>query len=248
MCVVNGDTVQVWLVGSDQPDTVVADLTAVLDDEERRRADAMTRAVDRRRYVVAHGATRMIVGRELGAPPEEIRWQRGPQGKPALAGPWTGLEVNLSHSGDLNAVAVTVGRRVGVDVQQVLPALDTATLATRFFPQAEARLVVDATDPDERALRFGRLWSRKEACVKACGGTLTRGLALPVDGPPDLVVPQPVGDLPGPFRVQDVEAPPGFCAAVALEGAQRYRVTCHHWLMPPPAPWGAGPARPSWSG
>jgi 4'-phosphopantetheinyl transferase len=239
VCVVNGDTVQVWLVHSDQPDTVVDALRAVLDDEERHRAQTMARPVDRRRYVVAHGAARMIVGRELGAPPAEIRWQRGPQGKPALAGSWTGLEVNLSHSGDLNAVAVTIGRRVGVDVQQMLPTLDTATMATRFFPPAEAQFVVAAADPGERALRFGRLWSRKEACVKACGGTLARGLSLPVDGSPDLVVEQPVGEFPGPFRVRDVPAPDGFCAAVALEGAAEYRVTCHHWVMPSPAPWAA---------
>jgi 4'-phosphopantetheinyl transferase len=242
MCVVNGDTVQVWLVRSDQPDTVVADLAAVLDDEERHRAETMARPVDRRRYVVAHGAARMIVGRELGAPPAEIRWQRGPQGKPALAGSWTGLEVNLSHSGDLNAVAVTTGRRVGVDVQQLLPTLDTAAMATRFFPPAEAHLVAAAADPDERAVRFGRLWCRKEACVKACGGTLARGLSLPVDGPPDLVVERPVGEFPGPFRVRDVPAPDGFRAAVALEGAGPYRVTCHQWVMAPPAPGDAGPS------
>jgi 4'-phosphopantetheinyl transferase len=234
MCVVNGDTVQVWLIDSDQPDTVVDALTAVLDDEERRRAQAMVRPVDVRRYVVAHGAARRIVGRALGAPPRELRWQRGPHGKPALAGAWTGLETNLSHSGDLNAVAVTAGRRVGVDVQQVLPALDTATMATRYFPAAEAHFVRAAADPKERALRFARLWCRKEACVKACGGTLVRGLRLPVlelldDTSDGGVVDGSVGEFPGPFRVHDLAAPPGFHAAVAVEGAGAYRVTCHRW-------------------
>jgi 4'-phosphopantetheinyl transferase len=225
---VTDEVAQVWLIHSDQPDAVLADLLAVLDDDERARADAIGRPDDRRRFVVAHGVARTIVGQTLGAPPAEIRWRRGRHGKPALAGAWTGVEVNLSHSGDLNALAVTTGRRGGIDVQQLLPRMD-AKMAARFVPPAEARLVAAAGDANDRALRFGRLWARKEACVKACGGTLARGLSLPVDGDGDLLVEGSVGVLPGPFRVRDLAAPAGFCAAVALEGAEEYRVTRHWW-------------------
>jgi 4'-phosphopantetheinyl transferase len=226
---VNGDTVRVWLFRSDQPDTVLADLFNVLDDDERGRAQAMTRDDDRRRFVVAHGATRVIIGRRLGAPADQIRWQRGPHGKPELCGRWTGVQVNLSHSGDLNVLAVTDRRRVGVDVQKLLPDLDPVAMAARFFPPMEARFVAAAGDGDGRADRFGRLWTRKEACLKACGGTLAQGLALPVQGSGDIIVSHPGGALPGPFVVRDVAVPAGFRASVALEGTGGYRLVCRWW-------------------
>jgi 4'-phosphopantetheinyl transferase len=223
------DAVQVWLIRSDQPVAVLDELAAVLDDEERARADMLRRAADRRRFVVAHGAARMIVGRLLGAPADQIRWRRGPHGKPELCGAWTGAQVNLSHSGDLNALAITESRRVGVDVQQVLHTVDPCAMAARFFPSAEARFVAEAMDPIDRARRFGRLWTRKEACVKACGSTLAKGLPMAAQGRSDVVLGRPSSALPGPFRVRDVRAPAGFCASVALEGAGAYRVERHWW-------------------
>jgi 4'-phosphopantetheinyl transferase len=226
---VTGDTVRVWLIRSDQPDTVVADLFNVLDDDERGRADALARDNDRRRFVVGHGAARLIVGRHLGAPAEQIRWRHGQHGKPELCGRWTGAQVNLSHSGDLNALAVTERRRVGVDVQQLVSNLDPTAMAARFFPPAEARFVAAAGNRDGCAGRFGRLWTRKEACVKACGGMLAQGLSLPVQGFGDVIVENPGGALPGPFLVRNVPVPAGFCASVALEGTGAYRLVRRWW-------------------
>ena len=111
---------------------------ALLDDEERRRHASIVHAIDRRRFVVAHAVTRRIVGAALGAPPHELRWTHNPNGKPSLAGPYTGVEVNLSHSGDLVMVAVSARRPVGVDLQRVVPTLDCAAMARRFYPPAEA--------------------------------------------------------------------------------------------------------------
>jgi 4'-phosphopantetheinyl transferase len=228
-----GETVSVWFFRCDEPDTAVADLTAVLDDCEIQRAETFRCDVDRRRFVVAHGVTRLIVGRHLDVPAGRIRWGRGPNGKPELSGPSPGVQVNLSHSGDLNAVAISASRRVGIDVQQLVQHLDAAAMATRFFCAAEAQYVASTGDPESRAVRFARLWTRKEACVKAAGATLVQGLRLPVFGlrpeEADVVVAHPDGPLPGPFRVSDVVAPPGFLAAVALEGTDQYHVVRRWW-------------------
>jgi 4'-phosphopantetheinyl transferase len=177
------DTVQVWLVQDQRSPSVPADLLAVLDAAERLRADACRSADARRRFVLAHGAVRHIVAARLGVPPAEIRWRYGPHGKPELAGRWTGAQVNLSHSGELAVVALTPSRRVGVDIQRVLPHLDGAAMAHRYFPPQEAALVRAAPGPDVRADRFARLWARKEALVKAHGGRLTQGLRIPVTAP-----------------------------------------------------------------
>ncbi|WP_371483639.1 4'-phosphopantetheinyl transferase superfamily protein [Kitasatospora sp. NBC_00315] len=226
------DTVRLWLVPDQWPGAALAGLLAVLDPEERRRAEACRSADDRRRFVLAHGAVRHLVARRLGVAPEEIRWRRGPHGKPELAGPFTGAEVNLSHSGSVAMVALCSSRRVGVDVQRVLPRLDATAMAERYFPPEEARFVRTADGPDSRAERFARLWARKEALVKAHGGRLTQGLRIPLLDGGAGSTDHPADSWSRDYRVADVAAPPGYRAAVALSGTGAFRVTVGRWTWP----------------
>lgn len=232
------ETVTVWLVPTDAPAPPGTDLTALLDSDERARADRLD-AATRHRFLVAHGAARMIVGRCLGVAPGRLRWTRGRYGKPALADA-AGLEVNLSHSGALAALAVSRGRPVGVDLQQLLPRLDAAAMSQRYFPPADARFVTRAESPAERSDRFTRLWARKEACVKAAGGRLVEGLRLPVHRPGDasgrprtgLLVRGGDGDTADRFRVRDLPVPAGFRSAVALLGDRPFAATLRWWRWP----------------
>ncbi|MEY9863854.1 4'-phosphopantetheinyl transferase [Catenulispora sp. GAS73] len=209
-----------WLVG-DVPSSAVADLLATLDAEERRRAGRFSTAEARERFVVAHGAVRRIVAECLGAPPAELQWQVGPQGKPELVGPWTGIHANLSHSGGRCLIAVSRERAVGADIQRLVPGLDVLGMARRYFPASEARDVADAAEPADA---FARLWARKEAVTKAAGGRLTQ--VLPLLTPPGGAV----EFAAGVYRVVDVEVPAGFRAAVALAGADEFRVEVNEWL------------------
>jgi 4'-phosphopantetheinyl transferase len=212
-------TASAWLVG-DVPSAAVAGLLAVLDDEERRRAARLSSAEGRRRFVIAHGATRQIVGECLGAPPDELQWKIGAQGKPELVGQWTGIHANLSHSGGMCLVAVSRDRPVGADIQRLVPGLDVLAMARRYFPNCEAQDVAESEDPADA---FARLWSRKEAVTKAAGGRLTQVLPLPTP-------PQSVVSLAGSaFRVADVEAPSGFHAAIALAGSEEFEVEVSEW-------------------
>jgi 4'-phosphopantetheinyl transferase len=228
-----GDVVEVWLIRTDLPRHVLADLLPLLDDGERERARALAYPDSRRRFIAAHGAFRVILGRRLGVPPASLRWHLGPHGKPELAMP--GPRLSFSHSGDLAALATAPGRRVGVDIQQLLPRLDVTRMATRFYPRQEAEFVASAVVPARRVARFTRLWARKEACVKVSGGRLLPGLeqVIPRSG----VVADGVGGggraAPppgGPCLVRDVRAPRGYRAAVAAEGTRAYDVV-RRWAI-----------------
>jgi 4'-phosphopantetheinyl transferase len=113
-------------------------------------------------------------------------------------------------------VAISHQRRVGVDVQQRFASTDAVALATRFFPPHEARYVARARDDRGRVDRLTRLWTRKEAVVKAAGGRLWPNLRMPVHGHDVVECVEP----PGPYRVADVAAPAGYSIAVALAGAE----------------------------
>src|ERR1035441_61144 len=68
------------------PFGLTATLKTLLDEVARHGAGALLAASHRRRYVAAHGAARVIIGSHLGAPPAQLRWRRGPPGKPVRAG------------------------------------------------------------------------------------------------------------------------------------------------------------------
>jgi 4'-phosphopantetheinyl transferase len=216
-----GDVVEVWLIRTDLPERVLADLLPFLDEGERARAEALIYPASRRQFIAAHGAFRVILGRRLGLPPASLRWQLGPHGKPELAGP--GPRVSFSHSGDFAALATAAGRRVGVDIQRLLPRLDVTRLAARFYPQQEAKFVALAPGRARQVARYTRLWARKEACVKVAGGRLLPGLeqVIPRTG---VVVGDAGGPSAGPCLVRDVRAPRGYRAAVAAEGTDAYDV------------------------
>jgi 4'-phosphopantetheinyl transferase len=224
------DLVELWYIPLTGNDAQLDELAATLDEAETARANRFRWAEHRRRYVLAHGAVRAILGRRLGVRPVQVPWIAGPNGKPALDG--GGDEVNLSHSGDLAFLAVS-RRPVGVDVEQVRPEIETTALARHFSPQEAEAL---ESMPDElRVSAFTAMWTRKEALVKARGGRLGQGLGIEIGH--DAVV-----RLPGDrcvHRVRDLPtlALPGnlpmknrrFQAAVALAGAGPYEIRLHPW-------------------
>jgi 4'-phosphopantetheinyl transferase len=233
------DSADIWLIPTDQPPDVVAHLASLLDPDERRRAAEFAKPGDRRQFTAAHGAMRVIVGQCLGAPPADLGWNRGPHGKPEPAGRWTGVRANLSTCAELAMLAVTQSRDVGVDLEIVRPEAVALRMSARYFPPAEARFVAGAgagagagaeAEGQGPAERFARLWCRKEACVKVHGARLVEGMRLPVAEPGPLVVRDPTGALPGSCRVQDVSAPTGFRAAVALGGERHFTIRWRVWL------------------
>jgi 4'-phosphopantetheinyl transferase len=219
------DLIRVWIVPVDVPPDIAATCRDVIDDSERARAVAFLRPRDHHVFTVAHGALRILAARELNTRPGMLTWIPGRYGKPELAPPWSGLHTSLSHSGDLIAAAISIDRPVGVDIQHLVPGLDTVGLAARFFPLDEAGYVAAERDASVRADRFAHLWARKEAVVKAAGGRLWPNLMIAVRGRDVVSCTEPASS----HRVADVTAPASFRAAVALTGAAPFSVDAAGW-------------------
>ncbi|MFF4603846.1 4'-phosphopantetheinyl transferase family protein [Streptomyces sp. NPDC001339] len=226
-------TVHVWRIPLSGPPHMVARLAALLGPEERQRG-ARALPDDRRRFLLAHGAARSVLGGYLGLPPERLRYSHGRWGKPALDG-HPQLCFNLSHSADLALLAVAARRPVGIDVERIRPA-DRSRSAGRWFPAAEADFVRAAAGPAQSAARYARLWTRKEAWVKAAGNRMVNGLRLPVGTGPDAddgtPLTDPEGRVPGHWSLYGVPAGEGYAAALAVAArpsAAPVRVEVRQW-------------------
>ncbi|MFI9306478.1 4'-phosphopantetheinyl transferase family protein [Streptomyces triculaminicus] len=167
-----------WLLHAPDPwlSSAVLD-PSPLDGEERRRAKAFVRPLDRARYVIAHLMLRRLMGAYLNVPAGEVEFTREPcpgcgepHGRPAVAAAGA-PHFSLSHGGDLTLIGVAAAP-VGVDTEQV-PAAHTVGEVSAALHPAERREIM-AAPAVRRPAVFTRLWVRKEAYLKGLGTGLGR--------------------------------------------------------------------------
>ncbi|WP_430789501.1 4'-phosphopantetheinyl transferase family protein [Actinoplanes sp. G11-F43] len=221
----------VWHIGLDLDPDAAAPVGALLDDEERHRAQRLRDRRAATRFVVAHGAVRSVLGGYLGTSAGTLHWARGPNGKPYFDGPWRRWQWSLSRSGGHALLAVRLYDPVGVDLEQIRDDVRATALAGRFMPANEAAAVAGEPDQLSRGALYHRLLSRKEACVKASGGRLLDGLCLEVLMP-GLV--EGTGAYAGQrWNLRDLPAPPGFVATLATVGDRPQPLRMFEWDLAP---------------
>jgi 4'-phosphopantetheinyl transferase len=228
---------RVWRIGLDRPAESVARLARLLDADERERAARFRFERDRMRFQVGRAALRTILGDILGVPPPEVRFAYGAHGKPELAPPWaaSGLRFNVSHSDALALCAVSVHRRVGVDLERLRTLPDLEAIAARVFSPREQNALGRIPLP-ERQAAFFTAWTRKEAYVKALGEGFAHRLArftvsLAPGTPARL---EHVDDDPaeaGRWTLQALAPDPAYVAALAADGPVG-RLVCATWREP----------------
>jgi phosphopantetheinyl transferase len=148
---------------------------------------------------------------------DSVTIERG-AGKPRLVGARRDLRFSVSHAGGLTLVAVAAGREVGIDVER-LGRRRWLSLPGHALTPAERRSL-DALSGAAREAAFLRLWTRKEAVLKAAGvGLAVDPARVEVSGPaePPAVLDVPASIGPAARWALFELAVPGHVTAVAVE-------------------------------
>lgn len=178
-----GNVDLLWIdLRSERPDLEA--LSAVLSAEERERLARLAHPDLRRRRILCRHALRQALGERLGLPPGLVPLGMGPHGKPLLDSrnrdgrALRALHFNLSHTDHLALLAIG-DRELGVDLEELgrLDAMDPRPVADRFFAREERTALLSKAPGLARDIEFLRIWTRKEALIKAVG----RGLHCPLD-------------------------------------------------------------------
>jgi 4'-phosphopantetheinyl transferase len=225
------DEVDVWVVELDLRDDAEPGAAALSTQEAERYAgldhDARATAVTTRAVL------RDVLGKHLGVAPEDVQIAEGDDAKPALAG--GDLEFNVTHSDKIALIAVAQVA-VGIDIEQI------ETIAPDDFDDLVA-FVLTPRELDElvrlpereRLAAYYRVWTRKEAFVKATGEGIS-GRPLPevgvaVDAPALVEVVGLAEEELARWTVLDLDVPGGYVASLVVRHREP-RVRVRPWARP----------------
>lgn len=192
------------------------------------------------------GALRAGIARYLHLPEATLELRRSAAGQPQLATPPSTLRFAASHSGawlllgflhsaggDRNGPG---SDRIGVDIETLRPRPNALALARRYFTAAEAQALA-ALPPAAQLDAFYRLWTAKEAQLKALGRGLAHGLDRVEFGfgatgltlrTPTLTAADGASTSARDWHLRELRPLDGFRAAVAWHGIAR-DVQLRHW-------------------
>jgi len=193
----------------------------LLSEDETDRMMRFHFQKDRQNFLFCRSVLRILLASYLGSSPAELRFAYSAHGKPTLADTPGNLEFNLSHSNGRFLVAISLARKVGVDIECLNRDVNVLEIAQRFFSAAE-REALQALPSARRHDAFFACWTRKEAFVKARG----EGLSCPLDSFDVSVMPEdenvnlgtrPDASEASRWVIRSLNGFPGYKAAVVVE-------------------------------
>ncbi|WP_240462027.1 4'-phosphopantetheinyl transferase superfamily protein [Burkholderia sp. Nafp2/4-1b] len=196
---------------------------AALSDVERARAARYLRHDDAVRSAATRAALRDVLGAALAIAPRQVGIVVDASGRPSLdPAHRASLDFNVSHAGDHALIAWAGKGRVGVDIESCNRTTDWRALTREVCASIEAAYL-DGLPLAARADAFMRVWSAKEALLKALGTGIVGGLrAFAVVPPRDAATPattivDPAAPAAGvaAFDAAWLDAAPGYAACVA---------------------------------
>lgn len=213
------DQIDIWFANVDMPVSESINFEFLLSPEEIVRARRFRFQCDRKRYLVKHGFLRQLLASYTGLIANRINIGIALNGKPYLKDCVSEIHFSTSRSESVAAFAFSRSGATGIDIERISPIADMSDIVKRYFTPNEKHEIFSS--PENLWLScFYRIWTRKEAFLKALGDGLLLQLDS-VDVSSAVVGTQPCeawAEGSGAVKeifVADLEGPQGYMAAVA---------------------------------
>lgn len=136
---------------------------------ELARADRLLDPQKQQAFTISRSCLRQLLAKYLGLSPESVEFNYNISGKPFIAAKNSkNLTFNLSHSGSMAVLAVTIDVDVGVDIEKIDSDLNFQLLASCYFTPAE-NVQLRGLSISRQRRQFYRIWTVKEAVLKMAG-------------------------------------------------------------------------------
>ena len=224
---ISSNEVHVWRVLLDLTNCQRESLLGILSADEVERAGRFHFERDQKRFIMARGILRQLLGQYLGKSPNALQFEYTANGKPVVAtnADYDNLCFNLSHSGEYAVYAFSRGCNIGIDIEFIRNDIAIEQIAQHYFAPNEISSLKQINE-NKRSELFFQYWTRKEAFLKATG----TGISFSMESFDVSLISgnawSPI-TLPGDkgkslnWHVQDLFPGSGYAAAIVVEGADR---------------------------
>lgn len=170
-------TAHIWLVDLADFWSEVNFFRQLLSPDELARGDRFKFVTDQINFICTRGIARCILAKYLGYAPTDLKFIYTEKGKPFFADHFNHVDINfnISHSKNLAVYGITQANLIGVDIECLRNNLEVLALAKRFFSDQEY-LAISNLSGNAQLNLFFRLWTYKEAYLKAVGSGIAGGL------------------------------------------------------------------------
>lgn len=202
----------------------------LLDLQERKRAGRYYFSKDRSRFIRVRAFLKILLSKYLKSDPRDIFFLINRYGKPEIPS----LQFNLSHSKNHFLIAITLSKRVGVDLEILSKERSFLKIAERYFSSSEFSALKNLSG-QEQLQRFYQGWTYKEALIKAMGKGLffpLKNISLPLKEIESFQF-YPISLERKTYQVSSIPLPlKEYVAAVAVEGEIVKKINCYRLSQP----------------
>jgi 4'-phosphopantetheinyl transferase len=210
--ILNPHDVHLWYASLALTPIQEKEYTLFLSADEIARAERFHFPEHKRRYIAARAILRNILSQYISINPKKIQFSYSPQGKPFISD--QRLQFNVSHSHDMAIYGFINHSAIGVDIERISDTYHDG-VAKRYFSAQEYQ-GLNQLPPEQRVVAFYRIWSRKEAVIKALGQGLSFPLAsfsVPVEETFSMVEIEIDFQGKSYWHLENVQVHPGYQAA-----------------------------------
>lgn len=157
------DGVHIYRISLVEDGYRIREFQALLSLDEQIQANRYLKKQDQDRFTISKAALRIILSRYMDIAPKALRFDVDTGKKPFVKSNRT-FFFNISHSSDWALIAVS-NMEVGIDIEFVKPDFVARDIVQEYFSQDE----ISYLNSQHTATAFFKLWTRKEAFLKATG-------------------------------------------------------------------------------
>jgi 4'-phosphopantetheinyl transferase len=160
--------IHLWFKDLKQSEQEYRRYRKILNIEELKRLEQFFFEKDKRRFLVARGYMKEVIGKYLEIDPHDIVFTTTIYGKPQLIDSINqGVQFSLAHSHELAVLAITKSK-VGVDIEYIHREINYQNIAKNFFSKSEYQIFTSLTEAQKKE-GFYKCWTMKEAIRKVYG-------------------------------------------------------------------------------
>ena len=168
------NSIHIWTCVLNHLERTVNNYYSLLSSDEKIRAEKFKIREIRNRWIITRGLLRVLLSHYQECEPQQIEFNYNEFGKPFVSADEAGnsISFNLSDSDDLVVYVFAKTGSVGIDVEKVTEINNLSEVIDLCFHKDEKKWFNDLP-LDKRNNIFYKIWTTKEAYIKAIGKGLS---------------------------------------------------------------------------